>query len=135
MSSPLPGGAHNMGSGSFDGASMPKASNAPEASRGDAAQYCKNRRRLVARTVGDVIGKSSLPLFFFCRQDDSSRNRGSEGSDNAGQPWHAPAISSPSRNRPDVTKRQASQWDRYRRGGVIGAGIPIIRSLEQPKDC
>jgi hypothetical protein len=45
----LPGGAQVMGSGSFDGASRALAANAPEASSGEAAQYCKKRRRLVAR--------------------------------------------------------------------------------------
>src|ERR1700722_17921826 len=78
MRSMLPGGAHSMGSGSFDGASSALAANAPEASRGEAAQYCKNRRRLVARMFDDVIGSTPLPLFFLCAHD-SSRSCGSEG--------------------------------------------------------
>jgi hypothetical protein len=48
MGSMLPGGAHVMGSGSFDGASMAPAVNPLAASNGEAAQYCKKRRRLVA---------------------------------------------------------------------------------------
>src|ERR1700722_16747513 len=61
----LPGGAHVMGSGSFEGTSRALAANAPEASSGEAAQYCKNRRRLVARISSFCIQVSS-PAVIFC---------------------------------------------------------------------
>jgi hypothetical protein len=39
----------------LDGASAAKADAALEANSGLPARYCKKRRRLVARTIGDVI--------------------------------------------------------------------------------
>src|ERR1700744_2312098 len=68
-----------MGSGSLEGASRPWASHAPDASSGDAAQYCKNRRRLVARMVDGVMVCPPCQTFFLW-EDDSSGIGGQEGS-------------------------------------------------------
>jgi hypothetical protein len=42
-----------MGSAIFAGASIASAATAPDATSGEAAQYCRKRRRLVARISSD----------------------------------------------------------------------------------
>src|SRR5579859_479742 len=79
MGSMLPGGAHVMGSGSFDGASRALAANPLPASRGEAAQYCKKRRRLVVLTSSGSMWRPSLHLFLW--RYDSSGEDDPEGSD------------------------------------------------------
>src|SRR4029077_14123691 len=57
----LPGGAQIIGSGSFEGASMPQAASEGDAKSGLPARYCRKRRRLVARMIVGVI-EGTLPL-------------------------------------------------------------------------